>query len=133
MAVVPKMTQGMAMMKYALNHPWHFFSYKLAMFTTLLQTTMVFYFEAVKIYALLQSPDAETVIFRFVAMAIIIKMDDYFYYAISERNSKEFIQKFWNEEELCEKDEDEFDETCIDFEVEGQYNQEAESMVFLPI
>ena len=45
--------QGFNNMKYALNHPWHFFSYQLAMFTTFLQTTMVFYFEAVKIYALL--------------------------------------------------------------------------------
>ena len=113
MAVAPKMKQGMVMMKYALNHPWHFSSFELAVFCALLQSSMVYFFEAVKIYVLLNSHIVEDVLFRFIVLAIIGNIDDYFYHSISERSGKEFIREFWNEKEVCADDDEEDDDSEI--------------------
>ena len=81
------------MMKYALNHPWHFNSYLLAVFCGWLEVTMIFFFEGVKFYSLLVSPSSYKVMQNFVALAIISQIDDYFYKAISDRSGKRFIKK----------------------------------------
>ena len=106
MIVSTKLAQGLAMMKYALNHPWHFFSYKLAFLTGFLQCTMVFYSEAIKICVLLLSPDINMVLIRFIELAIISEIDKYFFNAVSERNAKDFITQFMNEEDVGDKPEE---------------------------
>ena len=70
----------------------------------------------------------ETVLLRFIGLAVIASIDDYFYHAISERNSKEFVNKFWNEENVCEDDEDEEPaEIEAGYENEEEINKGAES------
>lgn len=63
---------------------------------------MVFYSEVIKIYVLLLSPDENTVLIRFIELAIISEIDNYFFNAVSERNTKDFITQFMNEEPVCD-------------------------------
>ena len=118
-------------MKYALNHPWHFSSYWIAAMTGGAQVTIVLFFGVTSVIALVKSPNIEYVIIRFVGLAVIANIDDYFYNALAERESKEFISKYFNEVELCESDD--FDrERDFDDEEENQ-NSELSCHVFLPI
>ena len=117
------------MIKYALNHPWHFTNYQLAATSGFLQVLNVYFVEIAKVYIFLYSSTVEIVIERFVVLAIIGNIDGYFYNAVSEREAKDFISKRYNEREMCE------DESIVidGFDDEDVKNNQSDTMCFLPI
>ena len=68
---------------------------------------MIFYAEIVKIYVMLLSPTVYYVMLRFIELIIITNIDQYFFNAVAERNSKTFIKDFMNEEDVGDKPEKE--------------------------
>ena len=106
MAVLPKFNQGMTTMKYALNHEWHFKSLPLQVFVSLLQISIVFYFEIAKMIIFLQSETLQEFIFNFLALVIIANIDDFVYVTLLERNSKAFIEEKLNTKIQCEDEPD---------------------------
>ena len=96
MAVLPKLNQGMTTMKYALNHHWHFKSIPLQVLVSLLQISIVFYFEVAKMIIFLLSETLHDFIFNFVALTVIANIDDFVYITLFEKNSKAFIEERLN-------------------------------------
>ena len=102
MAVLPKLSQGMQTMKYALNHPWHFKTLWLTTSISGLQILVVIYFEIVKMYVFYRSADLWDLLINFSIMAVISNIDDFLYKTILEESPKNFIKSGSNWNLACE-------------------------------
>ena len=65
------------------------------------QVVIVFYFGFATVISFFYAPNAGEVLIRFVFLAAIANVDNYFYDALAERESKDFIVRHYNEDELC--------------------------------
>ena len=70
------------MMKYALNHPWKFYSWFQAYKVGLQQMFLVLSLEAVNISFMLTNAAVSDIIKDFTALLIISDFDDYFFMTV---------------------------------------------------
>ena len=80
--------QAFDMMKYALNHPWKFHSWRQAYFVGFTQFFVLLTFEVLNTAILLTTESVMDVIMDFVALAVITSFDDYLFSSESVRNSQ---------------------------------------------
>ena len=79
-----ELTQGMTMMKYAVNHHWKFVDYRMAYFTGFLQTSVVVAVELVNFVALITNTTVLDIVMNFLALVVIADFDDFFFSAVKD-------------------------------------------------
>ena len=92
-ALSAELKQGLGMMKYAVNHHWKFYNYKLAFLAGLLQASMVIFVESINFLALLTNFEVIGIVMDFLALVIIAEFDDFFYQAITSQDVTKVIEE----------------------------------------
>ena len=125
-----ELRQGMNLMKYAVNHPWKFVDYRVAYFSSFMQTNVVIIVELVNFVALITNETVLDIVMNFLALVVIADFDDFFFSAtesdfadvITDPKYDEFLiiqtttswnaRDCWTKNRLakqeCEKDETKF-------------------------
>ena len=86
-----ELNQGLKFMKYALNHPWKFHSWKNAFFIGFLQMIVLISVEAVNLGILLSNYTIMDTIMNFLALVIISDFDDYLFFTVSDEIPAQII------------------------------------------
>lgn len=84
MSLQDELRSGLDHMKFALNHDFRFFNYRIAFVSGLMQATMIFVVETVNFICIISSMDILSVVMNFMALAVISEFDDAFYAALGE-------------------------------------------------
>ena len=80
--MVDEIKQGLSFMKYAMNHPWKFRSWKMGYFVGFLQASVIILVETVNLAVLLTNNTILDIIMNFLALVIISEFDDYFFMTV---------------------------------------------------
>ena len=96
-AMTNELKEGMAKMKYSLNHYWRFYNYKIAFTTGLLQTMTIVLITILNYYVIIaKSYTVIDIAKDFIALMVISDFDNFFY---DEHSKNEHSKKF-----IIEKD-----------------------------
>lgn len=88
LSLVDEIGIGLEMMKYSINHSYKFFDYKAAYFSGLLSLVSSLIVEIANIFVICAANDTISVVFNFIALAIIAEFDRYFYLSIKNEPLK---------------------------------------------
>ena len=89
---------AMQCMKFAVNHDYLFYDFKLAFISSFFQTTIVIGVESVNIALICQGQDPLTVVLNFIALAVIAEFDNFLYNSLRNEPMKQLT-----ETEVCSK------------------------------
>ena len=78
--LVDKTKQGLAMMKYAMNHPWKFRNWQAGYYIGFMQMFVVISVEVVNMAILITNNTIVEILMNFLALVIITDFDDYFFW-----------------------------------------------------
>lgn len=92
--VKKELDSGMQNMKFVLNHDYRFGSVGKAFLAGLMQVFSAMLIEVVNLLTILQSNTVIDVVMNFMALAVIIEFDDYFFGALG----KNFVKKIITEQ-----------------------------------
>lgn len=77
LSLVDEVSHGLDMMKYSVNHSYKFVHYSMAFASGLLQTVSCLGVELANIGVLCGAEDTISIVFNFIALAIIAEFDNY--------------------------------------------------------
>lgn len=98
LSLVDEVSAGLEMMKYAVNHRYKFENYQVAYLAGLLQTISCLSVELANIGVICGANDTISIVFNFIALAIIAEFDNYVYGSMKNESFKELCDK-----KFCEK------------------------------
>jgi len=81
------------MMKFSVNHPYKFYSYRMAWICGFLQTFATLGIEIASIGVICAAVDTIDIVFNFIALAILAEFDDFVYSSMKNESFKELIEK----------------------------------------
>lgn len=97
LALQEEVSIGLDMMKYALNHPYKFVSYRSAYLCGLLQCIATLSVEIASIGVICAAIDTIDMIFNFIALSILAEFDNFVYDSLKNESFKELCEKsFYN-------------------------------------
>ena len=74
-----ELAQGFNIMKYAMNHPWKFNSWKSALFVGFCQMVILSSVELVNMLFLLTNGSIVDTLMNFLALTVITEFDDFYF------------------------------------------------------
>ncbi len=98
LSLVDEVSAGLEMMKYALNHSYKFEHYEVAWMSGFLQTTSCLSVELANIGVICGANDTISIVFNFIALAIIAEFDNYVFGSMKNESFKALCEK-----KFCEK------------------------------
>lgn len=93
LSLIDEVCSGLDNMKFCLNHPYLFQSYRQAWLAGFLQTLIVVLVEFVNIEIILTSLNPVDIVYNFIALAIIAEFDDFVYSSLRNESMKKLIEK----------------------------------------
>ena len=93
MSLVDEIGVGLEMMKYSINHAYKFSSYKIAFASGFFSLTSSLIVEIANIFVICAANDTISVVFNFIALAIIAEFDRYFYMSIKNEPLKLLLER----------------------------------------
>ena len=78
-----ELRQSFELMKYALNHPWKFWSWSSAFFVGFHQMIVVISIELVNMFFMMSNNTVTDIVMNFLALVIISDFDDYFFSTVN--------------------------------------------------
>jgi hypothetical protein len=100
LSLVDEVNQGLTMMKYAVNHSYRFHQHQLAFLSGLLQTVACLGVELANIGVVQGANDTISIVFNFIALAIIAEFDNYVYDSLKNESFKQLTHKEFTEHAL---------------------------------
>jgi hypothetical protein len=91
--MVDAVTAGLEMMKFACNHTYKFHSYPIAYSAAFLQVISTISVEVASLGVICAGSDVISIIFNFIALAILAEFDNYVYSSLKNESFKELIEK----------------------------------------
>ena len=85
-------TQGLVMMKYSVNHHYRFNSYMIAFLSGFYQMTGSLGVEFSNIGVIVAANDTISIVFNFIAVAIIADFDNYVYDSLKNESFKQLLE-----------------------------------------
>jgi hypothetical protein len=98
LSLVDEVSAGLEMMKYASNHPYKFTHFEIAWFSGFLQTVSCLGVELANIGVICGASDTISIVFNFIALAIIAEFDNYVFSSMKNESFKVLTEK-----EFCER------------------------------
>ena len=93
LSLTDEVTGGLKMMKYAVNHPFKFNSFVMAWFCGFMQYTSSLGVELSNIGVILGANDTISIVFNFIAVAIIAEFDNYVFDSMKNENFKHIVDE----------------------------------------
>lgn len=93
LSLIDEVCTGLDNMKFCLNHPYMFQSYKQAWTAGFLQCTVTIMVEIVNIEIILTSLNPVDIVYNFIALAIIAEFDDFVYSSLRSESMKKLIER----------------------------------------
>ena len=98
--LVDKTKQGLAMMKYSMNHPWKFRKWTSAFSVGFGQMFVVTSVEVVNMAILITNNTIIDILMNFLALVIITDFDDYFFWTVEAEEVGKLISEGEYEDDL---------------------------------
>jgi len=83
---------AMQCMKFAVNHSYLFYDFKLAFISSFFQTTIVIAVETVNIALICQGNDPLEVVLNFIALAVIAEFDNFLFNSLRNESMKHLTE-----------------------------------------
>jgi hypothetical protein len=93
LSLVDEVSHGLEMMKFSANHPYKFNMYSIAWLSGMLQTTSCLTVEIANIGVLCGANDTISIVFNFIALAIIAEFDNFVFSSMKTENMRELIER----------------------------------------
>ena len=93
LSCVDEVNAGLNMMKYAVNHSYKFNSFWFAFLSGMFQYTQCLCVELANIGVICAATDTISIVFNFIALAIIIDFDDYVFGSLKNESFKGLIER----------------------------------------
>ena len=93
LSLVDEVNQGLTMMKYAVNHSYRFHRHQLAFISGFLQTVACLGVELANIGVVQGANDTISIVFNFIALAIIAEFDNYVYDSLKNESFKQLTER----------------------------------------
>jgi len=90
-------------MKYSLNHPYKFEQFSIAWLAGFLQTSSSLCVEMANIGVICGAGDTISIVFNFIALAIIAEFDNYVFASMKNESFKELTEKKFTSRTLIVK------------------------------
>lgn len=92
LSLTDEVTNGLKMMKYACNHPYRFNLFEIAWMCGFMQMTSSLGVELSNIGVILAANDTISIVFNFIAVAIIAEFDNYVFHSMKSESFKQIIE-----------------------------------------
>lgn len=93
LSCVDEVSAGLEMMKYSVNHPYKFEHFVIGWLSGFLQTTSCLCVELANIGVICGANDTISIVFNFIALAIIAEFDNYVFGSMKNESFKELTEK----------------------------------------
>ena len=93
LSLIDEVCTGLDNMKFCLNHPYLFQSYKQAWLVGFLQSLITIMVEFANIEIILTSVNPVDIVYNFIALAIIAEFDDFVYASLRNECMKKLCEK----------------------------------------
>ena len=93
LSLTDEVTDGLKMMKYAVNHPTRFNSFAMAWICGFMQMTSSLGVELSNIGVILGANDTISIVFNFIAVAIIAEFDNYVFDSMKAETLKHIVDE----------------------------------------
>ena len=93
LSLIDEVSAGLEFMKFTLNHDYLFQNYATTWFVGLFQYTSALGVEIASIGVICTALDPISIVFNFIALAIIAEFDNYVYSSMKNESMKELIEK----------------------------------------
>jgi len=93
LSCVDEISAGLEMMKYAVNHPYKFENFSVAWMSGFLQCISCLSVEIANIGVICGANDTISIVFNFIALAIIAEFDNYVFNSMKNESFRELCSK----------------------------------------
>lgn len=93
LSLVDEVSAGLEMMKYSVNHPYKFETFSVAWMSGFLQTFSCLTVELANIGVICGAPDTISIVFNFIALAIIAEFDNFVFGSLKNESFKELTER----------------------------------------
>lgn len=93
LSLVDEVSHGLEMMKFSSNHPYKFNSFIIAWISGFLQTVSCLSVEIANIGVLCGADDTISIVFNFIALAIIAEFDNFVFASMKNETMRDLIEK----------------------------------------
>ncbi len=124
LSLVDEVSHGLEMMKFSVNHPYRFESYLFAWACGFLQTVACLCVEVANIGVLCGANDTISIVFNFIALAIIAEFDNYVFQSMKNEKMRCLIEKQFTQQVLMISHTT--SKKCSNAELSDQKNEDGE-------